>query len=171
MMRPSAIVLHGPTGAGKSSIASSLQDSAQVPALHVTLDAFVEMSRRRDMRSPEEQRLAYRLHCENLRSTLRRFLDTDFEIILDTVLRDETELQTCFEVLSARPLFLVGVNAPLAILEERASAREDRSVEMAREQYSHRAFRRRYDLVVDTSLCTPDEGAAAIRSFIRSTPR
>ena len=91
-MKPAAIVLHGPTSAGKSSLARALQDSAQVPSYHVALDAFVTMSRRRDMRSPEEQRLAYRLHCENLRSTLARLLDTQFEIIVDLVLRDAIEL-------------------------------------------------------------------------------
>ncbi|MGK6308006.1 phosphotransferase-like protein [Variovorax sp. DT-64] len=126
-MQPSAIVLHGPTSAGKSSIAAALQDCAPVPSFHVTLDAFVTMSRRRDMRSPDEQRRAYRIHCENLQSTLRRLVDTDFEIILDTVLRDEAELQECVDVLSARPLCLVGIQAPLDTLEHREALREDRA--------------------------------------------
>ena len=165
-MRPFAIVLHGPTSAGKSSIATALQDCAPVPAFHVTLDAFTTMSRRRDMRSSDEQRLAYRLHCENLRSTLRRLVDSEFEIILDTVLRDEAELKECLDVLSVRPLCLVGIRAPLSTLEHRESQREDRATGMAREQLEHPAFARPYDLVVDTSTCTPKEGAAVIRDFI-----
>ncbi|WP_415914531.1 phosphotransferase-like protein [Paraburkholderia sp. J41] len=36
-----AIVLHGPTSAGKSSLAKALQDSSSVPAFHISLDAFV----------------------------------------------------------------------------------------------------------------------------------
>lgn len=166
-----AIVLHGPTSAGKSSIASSLQDSALIPAFHVTLDAFVTMSRQRDMRSPDEQQAAYRLHCENLRSTLRRLLYTDFEIVLDTVLRDEAEFQACLDILSARPLYLVGVSASLSTLEQREREREDRGMGMAREQHDHPAFSRAYDLVIDTSFCTATEGAAAIRDFIGSKSR
>ncbi|CAN7582280.1 MULTISPECIES: phosphotransferase-like protein [unclassified Variovorax] len=170
-MQPSAIVLHGPTSAGKSSIATALQDCAEVPSFHVTLDAFVTMSRRRDMRSPDEQRLAYSIHCENLRSTLQRLVDTDFEIIFDTVLRDEVELQACLEVLSARPLYLVGVQAPLDTLEHWESLREDRATGMAREQLGHPAFARPYDVVVDTSTRTPQEGAAVIRRFMEGGRR
>ena len=170
-MKPAAIVLHGPTSAGKSSLARALQDIAPVPAFHVALDAFATMSRRRDMRSPEEERQAYHIHCENLRSTLARLVDTQFEIIVDLVLRDETELQDCFRVLSDRPMYLVGVRAPLEVLEQRERRRDDRGTGMAREQSQNPAFRRGYDLVIDTSTYTPEDGAVAIRSFVRDHPR
>lgn len=173
-MKPFAIVLHGPTSAGKSTTAIALQDCAPAPAFHVTLDAFVTMSRRRDMRSAEEQRLAYRIHCENLRSTLHRLVDTDFEIILDTVLRDEEELKACIDVLSARSLCLVGIKASLDTLEHRESLRDDRATGMAREQLGHPAFDRPYDVMIDTSTCSPKEAAKVIRRFIeasRGTPR
>jgi len=120
------------------------------------------------MRSAEEQRLAYRIHCENLRSTLRRLVATDFEIILDTVLRDEGELQACLDVLSARPLCLAGIKAPLETLEHRESLRDDRATGMAREQLGHLAFARQYDLVVDTSTCSPKEAAEAIRRLMEA---
>jgi chloramphenicol 3-O phosphotransferase len=165
-MKPSAIVLHGPTSAGKSSIATALQDSAAAPAFHVALDAFVTMSRRRDMRSAEEQSEAYRIHCDNLRSTLARLVQSRFEIIVDLVLRDEGELQSCLRILSGRPMCVVGVQAPLNVLEERERRRDDRAAGMAREQFDLPAFGRAYDLVIDTSTCTPMEGALAIRRFI-----
>jgi hypothetical protein len=37
---------------------------------------------------------------------------------------------------------------------------------MAREQINLPAFGRDYDLVIDTSTCTPREGAVVIRRFI-----
>ena len=37
-------------------------------------------------------------------------------------------------------------------------------------QFDHPAFRRDYDLVIDTSTCTPTEGAAIIRRFIDEHP-
>ncbi len=142
-----------------------------MPAFHVTLDAFVTMARRRDMRSPEEQRQAYHIHCENLRSTLARLTATDFEIVVDLVLRDETELRDTLRVLESRPMYLVGVRAPLEVLEERERRREDRATGMAREQSAHPAFAREYDLVIDTSMYSPEDGALSIRRFLRDHPR
>ena len=170
-MKSAVIVLHGPTSAGKSSLARALQDSAAVPAFHVALDAFVTMSRRRDMRTPEEQRQAYHVHCENMRSTLARLVDTSYEIIVDLVLRDETELRETLGVLSDRPVYLVGVRAPVAVLEERESRREDRAPGMAREQSANPAFSRDYDLVIDTSMHSPEDAAVAIRTFVLDHPR
>lgn len=123
------------------------------------------------MRSPEEVRQAYHLHCENLRSALTRVANTQFEIIVDLVLRDETELQDTFRVLFSRPMYLVGVQAPLEVLEERERRREDRGTGMAREQYANPAFSRNYNLVIDTSTHSPEDGAIAIRSFVRDHPR
>ena len=170
-MAPTAIVLHGTTSAGKSSLAKALQATAPVPAFHISLDAFVTMSNRRDMRSDAERAQAYSIHCENLRSTLARVVQTSFDIVLDLVLQDEPEMEACLNVLRGRPTYVVRVWAPLDVLEERERSRDDRAPGMAREQIDHPAYRRSYDLEVDTSLCTPEEGAAAVRRLIREHPR
>jgi chloramphenicol 3-O phosphotransferase len=164
---PIAIVLHGPTSAGKSSIAEALQANAPVPAFHVSLDAFVTMANRRDMRTDEERDLAYHIHCENLRSTLARVAETPFEIILDLVLRDQTELDATLRALAGRRTYLIGISAPLETLESREQAREDRGSGMAREQAGHPAYAQPYDLLIDTSTDTPSSAAAAIRRLIK----
>jgi chloramphenicol 3-O phosphotransferase len=166
-MQPTVIVLHGTTSAGKSTLARALQATAPVPAFHICLDAFVTMSNRGDMRSDEERLQAYHIHCENLRSTLARVADTPFDIILDLVLRDEAQLDACLQVLCRRSVYTVRVWAPLNILEERERTRQDRAVGMAREQVGHPAYNRAYDLTIDTSTCTPEQGAAAIRRLMR----
>jgi chloramphenicol 3-O phosphotransferase len=170
-MKPAAIVLHGATSAGKTSLARALRETAQVSVFHVGLDAFVAMAMPRDMRSPEEVLQSYHIHCENLRSTLARLVDTQFEIIVDFVLRDEAELQETLRALWERPMYLVGVRAPLEVLEERERQRGDRRIGMAREQSQNPAFDRSYDLVIDTSTHTPVTGAAAIRTYVREHPR
>jgi len=170
-MQPNAIVLHGPTSSGKSSLAKALQANAALPAFHISLDAFVTMANRGDMRSEQERELAYRIHCENLRSTLARVVETDFEVILDLVLRDTVELDACLRVLSPRPTYVVRVWAPIAVLEARERTRDDRAPGMAREQFEHPAYERAYDFDVDTSACTPAQGAAAIRRFMRQGGR
>lgn len=165
-MQPTAIVLHGPTSSGKTTLAKVLQATSSVPAFHVSLDAFVTMSNRRDMRSVEEMTKAYKLHCENLRSTLTRIAQTEFDIILDLVLRDEGELQACLNVLKGRATYIIGVFAPLHVLEARERARSDRASGMAKEQAADPVYQRRYDLMLDTSITTPEAGAAAVRKLV-----
>jgi chloramphenicol 3-O phosphotransferase len=167
-MKPNAIVLHGPTSAGKSSLARALQDSSETPVFHISLDAFVEMSRRRDMRSDEELNQALRLHHLNLRSTLERVAASHFEIVLDTVLRDMAVLDECILALAPRCTYVIGVSCPLNVLEERERNRGDRGVGMAREQFGNSAYSRSYSMRLDTSTCTPEEGARRIRLFIAS---
>lgn len=55
-----------------ASLARALQNTAPVPSFHVAPDAFLTMSRRRDMRSPQEVAWAHHIHCENLRLVLAR---------------------------------------------------------------------------------------------------
>ncbi|WP_423396091.1 phosphotransferase-like protein [Burkholderia sp. LMG 21824] len=131
--------MHGPTSAGKISLARALQQSSGVPTFHVLLDAFVEMSRRRDMRSDEERNQALRLHLLNLQSTLARIAASHFEIVLDLVLRDWSALDECIAALSPRQTFVIGVTCPLDILEQRERARPDRAEGMARSQFGHPA--------------------------------
>ena len=169
--KPAAILLHGPTSAGKSSLAQALQDCAPVPAFHVSLDAFVTMSRRRDMRSAEEIVEAYHIHCENLRSTLTRLAATRFEIIFDTVLRHEDELHECLRALATRPLYQIHVWAPIEVLDQRERLRDDRADGMAREQAKHPIFSRTYDLSIDTSAMSPVQGAEAIRTLMLASQK
>lgn len=166
-MKPIAIVLHGPTSAGKSTLAKALQDSSETPAFHISLDAFVEMSRRRDMRSDEELKQALRLHHLNLQSTLTHVAASQFEIVLDLVLRDTTVLDECISALAPRRTYVIGVTCPLQVLEERERGRPDRGDGMARSQFGHPAYSRPYAMCVDTSICGPEEGARRIRSFIK----
>ena|SRR5688572_20218611 len=171
MLQPTAIVLHGPTSAGKTTLAKALQATSPVPAFHISLDALVTMSNRGEMRSDEERAAVYKLHCANLRSTLARIALTEFDIILDLVLRDETELQACLTVLSGRLTYVVGVSAPLHVLEARERVRPDRASGVAREQIAEPVYKRQYDLMLDTSITTPEAGAAAVRKLMGERSR
>ncbi|WP_415913750.1 chloramphenicol phosphotransferase CPT family protein [Paraburkholderia sp. J63] len=165
-MKPTAIVLHGPTSAGKSSLAKALQDSSETPVFHISLDAFVEMSRRRDMRTDEELNQALRLHHLNLQSTLKRVASSHFEIVLDLVIRDTQVLEECISALAPRRTYVIGVTCPLNVLEQRERNRGDRSPGMARSQFGNPAYSRSCSMCLDTSTCTPEEGARRIRAFI-----
>lgn len=167
-MGPTAIVLHGTTSAGKSSLAQALQDHAEVPVFHISMDAFVQMSRRQDMRSQAELDQALMLHQINLCSTLQLVAASHFDIVLDLVLRDDVKFAACLEALSSRPTFVIGVHCPLEVLEVRERNRGDRASGLARSQFGHPAYEREYSMKLDTSIITPEEGAKLIRSFVRA---
>jgi chloramphenicol 3-O phosphotransferase len=97
---------------------------------------------------------------------LARVVQTHFDIIVDLVLRDEAEFQACLKALSARTTYLIGVTAPLDVLEMRERLRDDRAPGIGREQLADPVYQREYDLVLDTSKLSPEVGAAAIRKLI-----
>ncbi|WP_407639098.1 phosphotransferase-like protein [Caballeronia mineralivorans] len=57
----------------------------------------------------------------------------------------------------------MGVWSPLEVLEKRQRARPDGAEGMARSQYGRPAYKRPYAMSVDTSTCSPVEGARFIR--------
>jgi chloramphenicol 3-O phosphotransferase len=82
-------------------------------------------------------------------------------IVDDVVFNDE--MAEYHELLSGFDLHLVGVMAPLAVLEAREATRADRLPGLARWQY-HRVHKGiDYDLEVDTSQLTPLECARRIQ--------
>ena len=102
---------------------------------------------------------------------MNRIAHTEFDIILDLVLRDEPELQACLKALGGRATYLIGVFAPLPVLEARERERPDRASGIAKEQVADPAYKRHYDLVLDTSTTTPETGAAAVRNLIDAKSR
>jgi chloramphenicol 3-O phosphotransferase len=86
-------------------------------------------------------------------------------IVDDVTLKGEiAEYVTLF---SAFDLFLVGVFAPLDVLEARERQRADRMIGLARWQYGRVHKGMKYDLEVDTSSATPIECANLIKQGFR----
>lgn len=73
------------------------------------MDAFECMSNRADMRLGLERNQAFKLHCLNLQSTLRRVAESHFDIVFDSVFRDDEEFDNCLNALSSRSTFVIGV--------------------------------------------------------------
>jgi chloramphenicol 3-O phosphotransferase len=79
------------------------------------------------------------------------------DVMLDLTWRDYQTLLAPFSV------SLVGVFAPLAILEERERQRRDRMIGLARWQYDRVHEGMTYDLEIDTSSATPEACALRIK--------
>jgi chloramphenicol 3-O phosphotransferase len=87
-------------------------------------------------------------------------------LIVDDVIFND-EIAEYVELLSGFDLHLVGVLAPLAVLEAREATRADRLPGLARWQYPRVHKDMNYDLEVDSSRLTPLECARRIQQEFR----
>lgn len=88
------------------------------------------------------------------------------DLIVDDVLCDG-ELPEYRTLLAGFELHVVGVFAPLAVLEDRERRRGDRGIGLARWQYDRVHKGVTYDLEIDTSQASPLECAEIIKKTFR----
>jgi len=88
--------------------------------------------------------------------------DEGCDMVIDDVIFAATEVDEYRALLKAHDLHVIGVHAPLEVLEAREKARGDRAIGLARGQFGivHRDVH--YDFEVDTSRASADDCARAI---------
>ena len=106
---------------------------------------------------PVGQRLA-----AGMRAALAAFARADNDLLVDDVFVDPAWLDAWRTALTDVELLLVGVVAPLHVLEEREAARGNRIAGEARAQIDVVHHGIKYDLIVDTSRQSADECARSI---------
>jgi chloramphenicol 3-O phosphotransferase len=173
------IVLNGVGSAGKSSIARVLQTITAVPFLHVQMDSFLAMLP--DALQDHADGFSYETVLQDgrpavviragpvgertlrgMRHAVAAMAGQGNNLIVDDVLCNG-EISDYVELLSAFDLHLVGVMAPLEVLEAREAQRSDRLPGLARWQYERVHAGIDYDLEIDTSVLTPLECARHIQ--------
>jgi chloramphenicol 3-O phosphotransferase len=173
------VILNGVGSAGKGSIAKALQTIATEPFLHVEMDVFLEMLPEASFGHPDG--LTFETVHEGgkpsviiktgsvadrtlrgMRHAIAALAAQGNNLIVDDVML-KGQMAEYKTLLRAFDLFLVGVFAPLDVLEARESRRGDRMIGLARWQYGrvHRGIT--YDLKVDTGSMTPMECAKLIK--------
>jgi chloramphenicol 3-O phosphotransferase len=173
------VLLNGVGSAGKSSIARALQTITAAPFLHVQMDTFIAMlpdalqdhadgfsyeTIRQDAKPSVVIRTGP-IGARTLRGMRQAFAAMAGQgnnLIIDDVLCNG-EMPEYIELLSGFDLHLVGVMAPLEVLEAREAQRADRLPGLARWQYTRVHAGISYDLEVDTSALTPLECARRIQ--------
>jgi chloramphenicol 3-O phosphotransferase len=170
------VLLHGTSSSGKTTVARAVQRQAETPWVRLGIDAFWTAIDERWMEhgshasegflwtddsrivpGPVGQRLA-----AGMRAALATFARTGNDLLVDDVFIDPEWLDGWRSELVDLELLLVGVVAPLHVLEQRESARGDRILGEARAQVDliHQGIE--YDLIVDTSRKSPEECARSI---------
>lgn len=185
MTRPTVVLLNGVGSAGKSTIAKAFQKIAAEPFLHVAMDGFLAMLPEAYQDHPEG--LAFeRLSGEGrpkvavttgavaeralrgMRRAVAALAAEGNSLIVDDVIFGDVATAHGNPVAEYRALLapyrlcLVGVFAPLDVLEAREMRRGDRHIGLARWQYDrvHRGMV--YDLEVDSGRASPEACARAI---------
>jgi chloramphenicol 3-O phosphotransferase len=172
------ILLHGTSSSGKTTIARAIQGLSDEPWLRLGIDAFWNavderwmehgpraadgfawMENARIVPGPAGQRLA-----AGMRAAVAACARTGNDMIVDDVFVDPSWLDGWRSELAGLEWRLVGVMAPLGVLEERESARGNRIAGEARFQFGviHRGIE--YDVTVDTARQSPEDCARTILS-------
>ncbi len=179
--RPRIILLNGVGSVGKSSVARALQDILPEPFLHLEMDVFLDMLPHKLLGQPEG--LLFQATLDQGRpsvairsgpAVLRTMLGMRHaalamaaqgnNLIIDEVMLGGVQLEQYYRALFAPfGIRLVGLFAPLEVLEARERMRGDREIGLARWQYQrvHRGVT--YDLEIDTALVPPSEIAVRVR--------
>jgi len=173
------ILLNGVGSVGKSAIAKALQTIAAEPFLHVEMDTFLNMMPERIWDHPDG--LAFETVQQDgkpaiviksgpvaertlrgMRRAIAAMAGQGNNLIVDDVMLGD-EMADYAALLSGFTLHVVGVIAPLDVLEARERERGDRLIGLARWQYDRVHRGRIYDLEVDAGRETAMECARRIK--------
>lgn len=181
MTRPIVIVLNGVGSAGKSSAAKALQGLARAPLLHVSMDTFLEMLPARMFGHPdgyifetliEDGKPSVAIHSgpvlakllSGMRHAVAAMAAQGLNIVVDDVMFAGGEADEYRRLLAADcEVRLVGLFAPLEVLEQRERDRGDRAIGLARWQYGRVHEGIDYDLRIETAPLTSEEVARTIQ--------
>jgi chloramphenicol 3-O phosphotransferase len=173
------VILNGVGSSGKTSIGRALQTITDDPFLHVQMDTFLEMLPERYRDHPdgltfttihEDGKLSVVIKTgpladrafRGMRHAVAAMAAQGNNLIVDEVLLGRKQAEYA-ALLSGFEVFLVGVFAPLAVIEARERERADRLIGLARWQYGRVHQHITYDLEVDTSISSPMECAELIK--------
>jgi chloramphenicol 3-O phosphotransferase len=175
------VLLNGVSSVGKGSVAKALQKIASRPMLHVQMDAFLEMlpaamfgaaegyvfeTTREDGKPVTAVRSGPVLETalRGMRGAVAAMAEAGADVIVDEVMWDPEVLADYRRRLAPYDFRVVGLHAPLEVIEQRERQRGDRDLGLARWQYDKVHGGMAYDLELDSSTATPDELAAKIKA-------
>lgn len=179
MPRSQVIILNGVGSVGKTSTARAVQALAATPLLHVQMDAFLDMLPQAMSGHPDG--MVFESFEEDgapcvairtgpvadralggMRHAIAALAAQGNHLIVDDVMIGQGEAAEYRELLSAHDLHMVGLFAPLRILEDRERRRGDRQPGLARWQFKRVHRDVAYDLEIDTTELTPEDVARKI---------
>jgi chloramphenicol 3-O phosphotransferase len=170
------VLLHGTSSSGKTTVARAVQALSDEPWVRLGIDAFWTAVDERWMEHGprasegflwrEDARIVPGRVGQQLAAGMRAAIAAcarcGNHMLVDDVFIDPSWLNGWRADLAGLEWLLVGVHAPLPVLEERERARGDRITGESRAQFDEIHKGIDYDLTVDTDSQSPEECARAV---------
>lgn len=182
------ILLNGTSSSGKTTVAKILQEKYEGVLLLYGIDTLVQTAfpEKCDYPPYDEQAIkatfrevdghphatltvmpymypVYRAAVEFCRDLSER----GYNLIIDEVLFDEERVTQYFEILDREKVYFIGIKPERDVVVRREKERKDRVLGLAAGLYDavyHPLFS--YDLILDTGVLTPQEGADKILDYL-----
>jgi chloramphenicol 3-O phosphotransferase len=178
-MTGTIIFLNGTSSSGKTSILKCLQNQLSDPYLDMGIDRFIFTLPERYLNRPLwDDVLGKAVHAgtsgmvlfSGMHHAIAAAAKQGNNIIADHVFIEKTWLMECAQLFAERNAYLIGLQCPLHILEQRERDRNDRTLGQARAQFGVIHKYAQYDLELDTSQRKPEECAQQIIERIHTPP-
>ena len=174
------IFINGTSSSGKTSIVHALQDLLTEPYLEAGIDKFIFMLPGRYLDRPlwddvlglaEKAGAAGHDLARGMHRAIASLSIAGCNVIADHVLVEPAWAQDCAELFAELPAYLIGVQCPLEVLEQRERLRKNRTLGQAKLQFPVIHKYCIYDLEVDTSLLSPESCARQIQARLSAPPQ
>lgn len=173
------IFLNGTSSSGKTTLLKALQKQLPEPYLDMGIDRFIWMMPSRYLDRPLwDDVLGKAIHSgplglvlfSGMHHAIAAAAKRGNNILADHVFVEKAWVDECANLFADMNAYLIGIQCPLEILEQRERGRKDRTLGQARAQFDVIHKYTTYDLEVDTSKLTIEECAQKIIDRLQSPP-
>src|SRR3989339_1256171 len=105
-----------------------------------------------------------------MHSAIASYASKNNNLVVDYILYKPEWISDLINSLKNEKVYLIGIKAPLEVLEEREKKRATSPIGHARSHFETVHHGMIYDLELDVSLLSPSESAMQIKSFIKKNP-
>lgn len=188
------IILNGPSAAGKSSLQKSIQRLADAPYLNIGIDNFfndlfpdehgtlgvkANADFAKDLRYITIENNVVYLHVgqagqkiiTGMHAAIAAYAKAGNNVVVDYIMYEQAWMKDLLKKLENCSVYFVGVTVPLDVLQAREQARSTSPIGHAASHYYSVHEGNKYDLWIDNSQGSPDDGAHKILEFIKNNPK
>jgi len=188
------IILNGSSASGKSTLQKAIQKLAPVPYLSLGIDNFfndvfpdehgtlgtkTDTDFQHQLRSVEiKENIAHlKIGSEGqkivhgMNAAIAAYAKAGNNIVVDYIMYDQAWMEELLHNLNNCPTYLVGVKVPLEVVEQREKNRSTSPIGHAKSHYNNVHIGNDYDMWIDNTELTPEQGALQILNFISSHPK
>jgi chloramphenicol 3-O phosphotransferase len=163
------VFINGTSSSGKTTLAEAYQRLLPDPVLYASVDHFIFMLSDEVLQDDAARmRFLPRVMAAFHRS-LPLLASCGMPMVIDHVLEKRRWLDECVLSLREHTVYFIGLHCPVELLDEREQKREDHKLGLARWQASIVHKHAPYDLEIDSSQTSPEDGAGQILGLVRSS--